>query len=453
MEVKLDEKDAADWTYRGEGACNIVLAYSGSSPIFIGKVMRIQKVARNGKSGGVQRNLELSEKEKLLWRDAEEVVSSPNREIADQLYVKHVMTPLLGAKYVDSGMRVLVTRNFLEAVEKNVMSWRPAWRVDASKVDLKRDSVVIMSDHSVFPHGVLKGGACISVEIKPKCGFLPVSKFIAEGNSVKRSTTRFRMHQALKLQQQVISELSKYNPLDLFSASKERILKAIKDLYTTPQNNFRVFLNGSLVLGGLGGGAKKTDAATEEAFEDVLEGIIRSEKDLRTSSFIELVAETVYSSGVLNQLLEVQKLDTLDIEGAIHAYYNLVCQPCVVCKEFDAARVTHEYAFLHSIPMDESLKILKNFLIAATAKDCSLMITFRPREDDLGSVQSSVYLQSTDQNFDYKVNFIDLDLKPLRKMVDYYELDKRVLSYYTSAVKMEHGKGNTPSMEIYEVRR
>lgn len=35
MEVLLEAKDAGDWTYRGEGAANLVLAYKGSSPSFV----------------------------------------------------------------------------------------------------------------------------------------------------------------------------------------------------------------------------------------------------------------------------------------------------------------------------------------------------------------------------------------------------------------------------------
>jgi hypothetical protein len=34
-EVVLEHKDAADWVYRGEGAANLVLAYTGSSPFFV----------------------------------------------------------------------------------------------------------------------------------------------------------------------------------------------------------------------------------------------------------------------------------------------------------------------------------------------------------------------------------------------------------------------------------
>lgn len=35
METVLKEKDAADWVYRGEGAANLVLAYTGSSQTFV----------------------------------------------------------------------------------------------------------------------------------------------------------------------------------------------------------------------------------------------------------------------------------------------------------------------------------------------------------------------------------------------------------------------------------
>lgn len=49
-------------------------------------------------------------------------------------------------------VRVLVTKEFLESVEKNVSSHRLAWRVDASQVDTNCNSVLIISDHSMFPN-------------------------------------------------------------------------------------------------------------------------------------------------------------------------------------------------------------------------------------------------------------------------------------------------------------
>ncbi|WVY90181.1 hypothetical protein V8G54_035695 [Vigna mungo] len=102
MALTLKEEDAADWVYRGEGAVNLVLAYAGSSPSFIGKVISLRKAPKNGlESNGVS-------------------------------------------------MHILVTREFLELVEKNVTGQRPVWRVDAARVDTECDFGLLMSDHSLF---------------------------------------------------------------------------------------------------------------------------------------------------------------------------------------------------------------------------------------------------------------------------------------------------------------
>ncbi|KAF8405267.1 hypothetical protein HHK36_010168 [Tetracentron sinense] len=454
MEVVLEGKDAVDWIYRGEGAANLVLGYTGSSPAFIGKIIRIQKAPRS-RSQRMTGSPILSIHECLLWRDTNELGSSTSKEIVGQLFVLYVMSSFLGSEHVDAGIRILVSREFLESVEKNTLCQRPASRVQAARVNTLCDSALLVSDHSAFPHGkyrlhkfspmvitscvsILKEEPCISVEIKPKCGFLPCSKFIVEGNAIKRSVTRFRMHQVLKLHQGEISQVSEYDPLDLFSGSSNRVHDAIKALFTSPQNNFRVFLNGSLIFGGLGGGSDNTSNSISEALEDLIEGVIQADHGLRTSSFLQLVAETVFRSGVLNRLLGAQKLDMFDIEGAIHAYYNIVAQPCKVCRDFMDEELSHRYAPLHSISLEESLKIVRDYLIAATAKDCSLMISFRLREDgDPGPPDSTVYLEPTSQIFDYKAYFIDLDMKPLKKMVHYYELDQRIVSCYTQMLKTE----------------
>ncbi|XP_020218512.1 inositol-pentakisphosphate 2-kinase [Cajanus cajan] len=443
MEVILNEKNAGEWVYRGEGAANLVLAYTGSSPTFIGKVMRIRKAPRNGAEVTSMRSpSSLTAHERLLWKDVHELISSLDNEIAGQLFVLHVMKPLLGSKYVDAGMLVGVSMKFLESVEKNVICQRPAWRVDNAQVDMHRDSVLLMSDHSLFTHGNLGSSPSISVEIKPKCGFLPLSRFISEGTAIKKRITRFQMHQALKLHRGEIALLSEYNPLDLFSGSKERIHKAIKDLFTTPQNNFRVFKNGSLIFGGLGGGAEDTNFCIAKAFEDALKSVIRADDGHCTENLLTLVAEAVKKSGVLDRLLEVQKLDNVDIEGAIHAYYDITRQQCMICRELSEEQLKR-YSSLHSASLDESLRIVKDYLIAATAKDCSFMICFRPRkEGGSRSECSSIYLESTKQAFDFKVYFIDLDLKRMSKMEEYYELDKKIVSCYKEMIKMDQGRNS-----------
>lgn len=432
----LEEKDASDWIYRGEGGANLVLAYAASSPLFVGKVIRIQKAPKANKTANGVASV-LTTDEQLLWKEHKELISSPNKEVVEQRYVKDVIIPLLGPKHIDPGVRVSVTKEFLESVDKKVTKQRPPWRVNAANVDTSHDSALILNDHSLFSQGATSGGGdCLSVEIKPKCGFLPTSRFISDENKLKRSVSRFKMHQLLKLEHNEISEVSEYDPLDLFSGSRERVSEAVNALYSIPQNNFRVFLNGSLVLGGSGESTGRTSPETAHAFEDALKGFIETSDGLRTKGFLQLVSDTVYDSGVLDKLLEVQKLDKLDTEGAIHCYYNIINQPCPICKE--AGTLEEEEESLHCLPLDESLKIVKDYLIAATAKDCSLMISFRLR-NELDSAPScdAVCLKSTNQTFDYKVHFIDLSLKPLKRMEAYYKLDNKIVSFYTRKQKGE----------------
>ena len=197
-----------------------------------------------------------------------------------------------------------------------------------------------------------------------------------------------------------------------------------------------MFLNGSLIFGALGGSAENTDVIVGEAFEDALKSDVRADIGLCTTSLLQLVTETLYKSGVLDRLLEVQKLDSLDIEGAIHAYYDVISEPCVVCGQLNEAEELHRYSSLHSLPLDQSLKIVKNFLIAATAKDCSLMISFRRRVcEEWGSSNNTIRLESG-KFFDYKVHVIHFfsfcsfhrDAR-LFESILYYNFSKRNLRY------------------------
>ncbi|KAL1823367.1 hypothetical protein ACET3Z_010145 [Daucus carota] len=435
--VVLDATHAGDWTYRGEGAANLVLAYSGSSPRFVGKVLRVHKVSRSD-SECENALTALTIHECLLWKEIDDLVLAPTREFAEHLYVQHVMCPLLGTDHVDSGTCVFVAKEFLEAVESNVLSQRPSWRINDAISNTQCESALLLSDVSVFPRSTLKDEFCISVEIKPKCGFLPASRFIADENYVKRCITRFKMHQALKLHQGKVSKISEYDPLDLFSGSLETVNKAMKDLIVTPQNNLRVFLNGTLIFGGSGGLADPTCCLNEELLEDALKCVIQAEDGMRTTNFLHLVAEAVCRPGLLDRLLEVQKLDKLDIEGAIHAYYNVISQPCPICRVFkeNKKKLLERYTSLHSDPLSKSLKIVKDYLIAATAKDLSIMISFRPTEKRvMGSSNDIVSLKLNSQCFEYKASFIDLDMKPLKKMAYYFELDQKIVRHYSQMVK------------------
>lgn len=50
-------------------------------------------------------------------------------------------------------MWVVVTREFLLSVERNIEHQRPPWRIDAAKIDFLREHALLITDHSVFSEG------------------------------------------------------------------------------------------------------------------------------------------------------------------------------------------------------------------------------------------------------------------------------------------------------------
>lgn len=444
----LEAKDAEDWGYRGEGAANVVMGYHGTSPEFIGKVLRVQKASPDKPNcSSLEKDAPLlSVEEQVLWSELQEVVASNSKEILAQGYAQHVIGPLLGSDHVDPGTRVCVSKEFLEALDQNIYKERPEWRIRDSRINVQSGLALLMSDHASFSQGLDGAAPCISVEIKPKCGFLPCSSFISSENHLKRLVSRFLMHQHLKLSQKEVASISKYCPTDLFSESRDRIHQAIVGLLETPQNNLRIFLNGSLVFGGLGGYAEEgllDGSITEQAvqyLEDILEDVMTCQKGERMSCFKDLITESLIETRMLSKLLAVQKMDLYDIEGTIHAYFNIMRKPCQICTcssdESDSQMQTHIHDYFTSLSLEESRRVVRDFLVATTAKDCSLMLTFQPVNHDATDVNSldgnnMMHFTATNQTFRFKAHYLDLDLKRLEKMIHYYKLDQKIVSTYT----------------------
>lgn len=65
-------------------------------------MIRIQKAPKADKANKAASVLTTDEQ--LLWRENKELVSSPNKEVVEQRYVKDVIIPLLGPKYIDPGV-------------------------------------------------------------------------------------------------------------------------------------------------------------------------------------------------------------------------------------------------------------------------------------------------------------------------------------------------------------
>ncbi|KAG7024187.1 Inositol-pentakisphosphate 2-kinase, partial [Cucurbita argyrosperma subsp. argyrosperma] len=182
MKIVLVQEYAADWTYRCEEVVNLVLAYLDHLLFFLRMLYGYKWIPLR----------ERFEPNGFLCTDC---------DAACQIYVQHVMILLLDSNHVDAEVHVLVSREFLKAIEKNVL-------VSAGRVNVHRDSFLLQSDHSIF--------------LKLKYGCLPTSRFITKRNFIKQNVTRFRMHQALKLQNGEISEL-RYMPTAIHFDYKKKL--------------------------------------------------------------------------------------------------------------------------------------------------------------------------------------------------------------------------------------
>lgn len=94
-----------------------------------------------------------------------------------------------------------------------------------------------------------------------------------------------------------------------------------------------------------------------------------------------------------------------------------------------------------------ALHILRRFLLAASAKDCSVMMTFckvsaeyaeKHTFNDASEGVLSVDCTGTIEHYQYRIGVVDVDPKPVSKITHYYQLDAAIVSHYSmSALKQK----------------
>ncbi|KAL3682538.1 hypothetical protein R1sor_000560 [Riccia sorocarpa] len=445
-----DVQEAENWHYRGEGAANVVLAYHGSNPALVGKVLRLQKAVHGADkvSHGAMKTPVLTPEEQLLWAEWPEMITASSSAELNHAYIRDVLLPLLGDTHVDPGRIVFVSGLFVEALNRSITHRRPAWRVAAGSLTMSSGVGLLIDDHSNFPvpRDTLGSGPTITVEIKPKWGFLPTSPWIKEENAVKKTVSRFRMHQTLKLKEGKIKEISKYCPLDLFSGTEDGILKALRDLFATPQNNLRVFHNGEEVFGDFDG---LSPEAARVPLENFIKEIFPCQEGGPVPAFQKLVAHLLYQSRILEMLLLVQKLDYLDIEGSIQAYekfmhhYKQSPRGSQEVRALATDSHPQQGGYVNGtsdekeLTFEECRKALRDYLISATAKDCGIMLALQPVEPgtmaDI-SISGTGVIEYSGRFFMHKIHFLDLDVKQLKKLPRYAQLDMDIVKAYTSLI-------------------
>ena len=194
----------------------------------------------------------------------------------------------------------------------------------------------------------------------------------------------------------------------------------------------------------------------------------------RLELLLRLLAAALRAHGVLPRLLAAQQLDAHDVEGAFQArpsllvvaparapgltrraqaYAALMGEPGVddaaaedACPaRDDNAEAALALSQLRALPRGRALAVLRDFLTAQTAKDCALMLAFQRLPDDAaddcfdgGNSEGDaavVLLHDAPSGlrFRCKAAFLDLDMKPARKLPHYLALDRRVVAAYRRA--------------------
>lgn len=337
-----------------------------------------------------------------------------------------VVSRLIGHKYLQAKALIRVDPSFLQKLNCASLPERPSARLH-KHIDLDMEYATL-TRNLLYMEG---SDATFSVEIKPKWGFLPTSPYL-HGESIKRRVCRFCMHQRLKCVD-ALHTRSKYCPLLLYSADVKDKFVAVQQLFETPGNNLRCFIDGREV---------------EPNF--ALDAVTRRFASYDHSLLPKMVASVLFSDGILNLLQRLQQdFDRYDIEGVHHVLKSMDASTVREASGDEWWQLVENYLIglrldptrsLTSLTLSEKLEVLHSYLISATFKDCSLLISFasNAREDESSRFQTFTLAPQLVPKHDplhqprvaYQLGVVDLDHKPITKLPTYIQLDQAITATF-----------------------
>ncbi|XP_055998954.1 inositol-pentakisphosphate 2-kinase-like isoform X2 [Ostrea edulis] len=211
------------------------------------QVYRLMKAGKYSGKQGCNRGRHTQERSKWIHQSLEDNVE----------YIKNIMLPMLSDAFVVIPKIREIPKGFTERIEEEIKHIRTAHKRvqedDFRTVDPATCSALVLPDFCYVTD--LSTNTCIScttsdafptisVEIKPKKGFIPLSALNSDSSTVKAGVCKFCMHQRLKAKEGRWTKTSHYCPLDLFSGNRARMRHALHSLCVTPQNNLKICQNG-----------------------------------------------------------------------------------------------------------------------------------------------------------------------------------------------------------------
>jgi len=384
--------DPSLWTYKSEGAWNVILSFNPSSldpsllPLYLplcGQVLRIKK-----RPAGISHPKVRVEDHPLITSHPDLLgwFSSHPIPLRDHSFISTIMRSLLGDQFVHPGLPIPVTPSFLGAINAVIHSSRPASRIRSTLIDFQASYAFLIPDFSISNQSLSSSASSmVCIEIKPKWGFHPDLHFQSQ-NAIGRPC-RYCMHQRLKFRQAQIHHISKYCPLDLFSGERSRVRRALEDLVMSPQNNLKIFWKGVIA-------ELEKSKVSEFDIPEIL------------NVLVEIFVKGEQGAQVLQTLLEVQERDHLGVEEISRICDKRKKEPFGDGLEEDVMKVN-------------------DFLISTIARDCSVM-TRMVKESNDGEKGEGRRIRVGNHWWRYQIFVIDLDPKPLASLGQWLALEKEV---------------------------
>ncbi|KAF9546578.1 Inositol-pentakisphosphate 2-kinase [Mortierella hygrophila] len=475
------------WKYRAEGNANIVLQYIGPHSHLRNTVLRLRKANRLDDPGTELQGTNFGD-DTMTKKDL----------TVESHFATEVIGLLLGQEFVEQLIAVALPPGFLPSLALAIEPSRPESRRQKG-IDLAQSVGFLALDHTRFIKPS-PGQSDVAVEIKPKWGFLTKSAFLRKDQDIKRRKCRFCMYQHQKIKTGQEGTLSKYCPIDLFSGTELLVQDAVDALVDTPQNNLRLFVDGiqkSVNRESMAQclSAPSTSATTQLQEQQQkrkpqwMEGddpLDYEEDDSGPVRLTDVLTKILIESPLLRRLGRLQQaLDSLDVE-TVHQLYTYLIEhdaahlPEPTVEEFletaeafmdrtdmnammtedqdtfeshNAAGLGFEPEDLEELPEPLQLHFIREFLLSATLKDCSILITIQRDtatvgvattanatlsrlEVDAGSEfhEACHRIKVKEEMFLYKIICIDLDPKKMTSVPMYLKKDRTIVNHYLATV-------------------
>lgn len=433
---------ATSWMYFAEGNHHALFRFIGRSEDFQHMVLRLPKDM--GKS-------------KREYSTAEEYS-----------YYRNVSIPLIGRTYLLNMFTIEITPQFVRELQEQSFSLRPEHR-RSKPLHCATSTAFVMKDLTqlcnCLPRSLTAAtwSNSVTVEIKVKCGLRSISPL---AHPLKRQLSRYAFTQYVRMAQAskgdsvpwgVYQGISKYDPHELCSGQMTRVKEQLHHLLHNPQNNFKLSINSQHVYG-----LDMTDLLVASS---ALQGAMSCGTDA-ISSLIACLAHILSTEELCQRLEKMQKLDSIDIEGAALVYMRLISlhngdedathsvirsallAPTNNNTDFLQQNLTDAercVSWLQSCAAPECIALLRRWLLSLAACDASVVITLCPLENTNFAGNSTV--QEQDQAgvvlideglYAYTMKCIDIGPKPVWKIQSHIECEEKMCTLAQLGLQLSH---------------